>query len=293
MPKIDYIGTVPNICSNFPKDTELPLPENAYLPLTLEQLIFIHWRVKRWEISYEFSSKSISQLVTIGGGTFLQFEFSHPSKSVAYQRSGPHIQSVGVNANERNLICNFNRLIDSIGFGLSGADLPLFTGSQSLSISSTESQTFDPPDGEEPFNFNHSRGSYGETLFAYSPNFSAARKIDTTYYMPYTVGILLDITNSTTDNLLFDEQSQKDTIEQGSTMDGAQPPIGGFLTTNPEGSYSSSAYKATIQISEEESNTIEMDLFDKTEPSAITSTRFNVDGFNGIKIKPIEYWTYS
>jgi hypothetical protein len=297
MATVRHLGLIPNFC--YPEQDQVTwkqiltgsevielgvAPESAYLKLTKQQVAFFFWRVKEWEVTWGWNNKSISTNVIAGVGSVnpitQTYEFSYPSASW----SKTLISTQAGALNEKNLVCgSWDGVVPAASFEFN-----------EFSITSTETFVFgDPP---ETFDADYSRNSIINRIEFYSSlftpldgvyEFDAAWVPDYEaglFYWPFTITFDLEISNQSSDNLLFDE-------EAGDTS-GALPPIRGRLTSNNLGDNSlpTSLHVAKLYLSGEVF--IEIPLFDITEPSPDTNTRFNVDGFTGITIKPKSYWPY-
>jgi hypothetical protein len=296
MATVSHLGLIPNFC--YPDQEQVTwrqifeseivelgaAPESAYLKLTKQQIDFLFWRVKEWEITWGWNSKSISSKVTFDLDPELtqDYTFSYPQASWTKTLIAPQALET---ANEKKLVCEpWYGAVPVASFGFN-----------EFSITSKEVQN--NPSPSLPENFDHSRdlivnemalsfapsaGGYGVSFdfdVAWVPNYKTGL-----FYWPFTIELNIEISNSTTDNLLFAEEED--------SIGGSLPPIVGRLTSNNlnDNSLEVSNYKAKLYLYDGEF--IEIPLFDKTEPSAKTETKFNVDGFTGIEIKPKLYWAY-
>jgi hypothetical protein len=299
MATVRHLGLIPNFC--YPEQDQVTwkqiligsevielgaAPESAYLKLTKQQVAFFFWRVKEWEVTWGWDNKSISTNVIAGVGgaepITQTYEFSYPSASWSKTLISPHMLGA---LTEKTLVCrSWNGVVPTAFFEFN-----------EFSITSTETSVFgDPP---ETFDADYSRNSIINRIEFYSsldipleggiyefdvawvPNYETGL-----FYWPFTINFDLEISNISSDNLLFDEE-----VEDTS---GALPPIRGKLTSNNLGDNSlpTSPYVAKLYLSGEDF--IEIPLFDITEPSPETNTRFNLDGFTGIDIRPKLYWPY-
>jgi len=316
MAAVRYLGLFPNECAVFPDVTELRwrrgmineqitdlgiAPQNAYIKLTKSQIAAVFWRVKEWSISWEFSAKSIeNSVITIFPAVGIRtqaFSFSYPKTENVGSFRARHL---GVEiVNEKQLVC-------------SGFENPFNGGgydNQFLSIQSIETQSFESTDPNEP---SHPPETYEwsrEVISAddvFLGNWSAFSdqevflqfdygKIGDLYYIPLTIDYIVEISSGGTDGILFDEVLEEASSPDVEEITGTLPPIGGILTSVPRGSTEEatiSEYKAYFHMPAPSSEIVEIDLYDATEPSALSNTKFNLDGFSGITIKPHEYWPY-
>lgn len=318
MADVRYLGLFANECVVFPEVTELRwrrvvvnesitdlgiAPQNAYIKLTKSQIAALFWRVKEWSISWKFSAKSIGNSVITtypdDGITITQaYSFSYPETENFGSFRAQHL-TIGV-VNEKQLVCRgFESPFNGVG-----------RANQFISIQSTETQSFENSNPNEPVDppetYDYSREVVSANNVSLG-NFSSFNdlevfldfdqgKIGDFYYLPLTIDYIAEIANATTDNILFDEE-----VEVASSGDpsyditGTLPPIGGILTSVPRGSTEEatiSEYKAYFHMPAPSSEIVEIDLYDATEPSALSNTKFNLDGFSGITIKPHEYWPY-
>jgi len=313
MASVNYLGSVNSICTTFPEVTELrwrkiasdefPViedlgiaPPNAYLPLTLEQVVFIHWRVRTWEISWDFEEININRTIVqtfpdYGVGNY-QYSFNYPKQKNSDSFLASHIPEG--TANEMQISCFSFDPFNNVG-----------VANTTLPIQSTEIQAFEVYDPETPTppneNYDHSRsvisannvvlgnwGFWGETV---SLDYG---RIGDLFYLPLTIDFIAEIADENTDRFLFAEAAEA-TPDPSGPVEGTLPPIGGRLTSVPRGetqNATTSQYKAYFHMPAPSSEIIEIDLFDATTPSPLSNTRFNVDGFDGITIKPKLYWAY-
>lgn len=308
-----YLGLFPNECETFPLVDELRwsisgegnspsdlgiAPTDAYLPLTKERAVFAFWRVKKWEIIYEIGPVNINNLVTFNIDVnaeenniiLTETNFSFPQTTVSRIVDSPHLF---INDTEKNLVCrSFNPFPANS-----------FTDTIDIAINSSNTLTFPVGGGDPEFNDN-SRNTAQESLAIQNPSFLAGveffinfdvGKKDGLFYWPFTIDLFLEIGSANTDGNIFDETAEVFyQNDPNSSFTGTLPPIVGYLTTVPRGSNPSgtlTTYKARIEF-QNENDFIELDLFDITPPSPLSNTKFNIDGFNGITIKPKEYWEY-
>jgi hypothetical protein len=309
MATVRHLGLLPNVCFPFREREQLkwrqtfleaePIdlgvaPENAYLKLTKEEAVAVFWRVKEWEVSWGFSAKSINQTITqdFGDGDFGYYahSFFYPEKNTSIIIPASHL--FDNQTSEKNLVCTSFDPITNNG------------GDNFLSISSTENQTFSDPEGNPPQDFNHSRGVISGNNFAIrifdffneqesGYDFDVAL-INDILYWPFTIDYFVEIADENNDGFLFNESGEANPDPFGA-ISGTVPRIGGVLTNVPRGSSPDpviSEYKAYFHIPNPSSKIIEFDLYDVSDTTPLSQTRFNVDGFTGITIKPKSYWPY-
>ena len=308
MSSISSLGIVPNLCETFPLVQELQwrfnpfggpaeelggAPSGAYLAMTKEQVVFSFWRVKFWDIVYSFGPINISNTVTLSFYGELEstsaFSFSVPFTEIVR----PAISRTVIN--EKMLVCHSFA-------GITSSTLPIDSdgAAGTASVSSFETMTF--PDGMgETENYDHSRNS--EPSQVGINDFSAGQEagnwefdrgqVGNLYYYPFVVSLNMEISNDSSDGLLFAESQEADPAE-GVSVTGTLPRIAARLTTFPLPNQSGplTEHKVRFQFSSE-SDVIELPLYDiETDLTPLTNTGFNLDGFSGITIRPREYWTY-
>jgi hypothetical protein len=265
-------------------------PERAYLKLTKEQAVFIYWRVKKWEVSWGWGAKSITETFIVSDDdppATLAYDFSYPAKTYSKILPPNHLTPLNIDSvNERNLVCKtwFGGVPRVIPFDVE------------LAVTSLETNNFDPILPVIDFSRNEIGNNNINIASSFLfPNqsergiaYDAAWVPDDSgeLYWPFFVGIAISISSTLSDNILFDEANQ-----------GGRPPIRGNLETNPlnedgspDNDAPSTSFNVTIEL--EGDDKIELPLFDVTEPSPLTGTRFNVDSFTGLTIKPHSYWPY-
>jgi hypothetical protein len=265
---------------------EEPAPDNAYLRLTKEQLISVFFRVKQWEVSWGFEGKNITTTVLedFGDGNTLTYNyvFSYPAKNTSFLKYlNGFVESF---TNEKNLGCNQFNFIT-----ITTTD-PL---DESLQISSTEEITFPPPDPAE--NNDYSRSSmFNNKIYisGFPPDLELANEEydigfkDGLYYWPLPIDLFMEITRGSSDGILFEEGNE--------LLTGALPAIRGDLSTDPRWNFESggiTSHKVYFHLPAPSTTILEFDLYDITQPTP-SDTRFNVDGFTGVTIKPYKYWPH-
>jgi hypothetical protein len=319
MATVRHLGLFPKTCFPYKNRNELKwrtlnldevilevdAPDEAYLIMTKDQAFFAFWRVKEWEISWGWNSKLISKTIDlnyrIDGEIYqtevLSFEFSYPLASFSKILPAPHLTEFDLlSSDEKELVCKFwsGAVPSSNIFDLN-----------TLSIfSSWTSSADDPPNsvisnGSRDTITNSvltgNASTYQQEVF-YDFDFGWVSNENGLLYWPFCVDINIVISDVTTnDGILFDEDSffGPNGLEQdGFVVEGTLPPIRGFLTTfsRPFMSTTSTSYYAKIEFPN--GTEIKLPLFDASTPSPRTNTKFNIDGFTGITIKPKSYWPY-
>jgi hypothetical protein len=308
MSSISSLGIVPNLCETFPLVQELQwrfnpfsgpaeelggAPSGAYLAMTKEQVVFSFWRVKFWDIVYSFGPINISNTVTLSlyGELFSTsvFSFSVPFTEIVRPATSRTI------INEKRLVCvSFAGLIFStlpIDSDSAVNELPLSVSSlETITLPDESTETNDWSRNSVPSQFRINDFSAG--IDAGSWEFDLGQVGDL-YYYPFVVSLNMEISNDSSDGLLFAE-SQEANPAEGESLTGTLPRIAARLTTFPLPNQSGplTEHKVRFQFSSE-SDVIELPLYDiETDLTPLTNTGFNLDGFSGITIRPREYWTY-
>jgi hypothetical protein len=322
MATVRHLGLLPNVCFPFREREQLkwrqtfleaePIdlgvaPDNAYLKLTKAQATFIYWRVKEWEVSWGWDAKAISNSIAINFGESTEtvtFDFSYAQGSFSQVFRANHLTAFDLSSGlfqENNLPCRiWDGGIPRGGFQAVGGN---------FEISSFYTSDFDPgftfggtrTIGDPTNSMTNAVGLGG--LFSFLDQ-EQGLEVDEGWvpddrgllYWPYTVDVSIMISDITTDDgILFAEDSffgPNGLENDGQIVEGTLPPIRGTLTTHPRGSALAappSPYSVDLLLND---TIIEMPLFDATDPSPRTETRFNVDGFTGVTIKPHSYWPY-
>lgn len=315
---LTYLGLFPSECSAFPQKEQLnyrivnidsgqiteegPAPATVYLPLTKYQAAFIHWRVKSWSLAFRIGPIAINKQAETEIGVYT-WNFSIPATEFFLTKSLNY-------TNEKDLICRiWQGPANNLYVGVEGDADPwgAWNGNREIEIDSTAVIEFpeaDPP--EEPENYDNSRTveiTPEVSNFTASPNYFAinqlSRRVGQTdflefdsgrnnglFYWPYLIQLNFELSNG--DLLLFTEGF------------GGELPIRGYLTTNGSETRlglgaSLSPYKVRIELSDDENDFIELDLYDLTTEmtdEGPARKTFNVAGFDGIIIRPHEYWEH-
>jgi hypothetical protein len=315
MASVRHLGLLPNRCFPFKRRedvtwrfidrdpfpvTELgTAPDNAYLKLTKAQATSIFWRVKEWSISWGWDAKEISKTFILAEADgenpapTVVFDFSYPAASFELVFPARHLFATG---DERRLACS----IWSGGVPIVIANAANLFEAGNLSITSTETNNFD---AEFPV-FTFTRDTPGGSVDTGQANSDIDQEQffdydvawvpndDGLLYWPLAISVNISITDSSSDNFLFDE-SVPSPNEQFPAGDTTLPPIGGSLRTAPRGfTEDATPTDYNVEILLPDTDSIILPLFDATDPSPRTGTKFNVDGFTGVTIKPHSYWPY-
>jgi hypothetical protein len=316
MASVTHLGLLPNVCFPFfnnrnnlryryitiepTTETDLgPAPEEAYIKLTKLQAVSLFWRVKEWEVSWGWSAGSFSKTFNVGedeegNPQTVTYNHSYPEATRSKILPARHLTQFDIaNVNEKQLVCNT----------WSGG-LPNLTGgtvmnnNDKIAVSSTETNNYDPVVSLFDFSFFEIPDfvSVGFTQSRFPPERGLDFDVgwvpndNGLLYWLYSFEISIDLNLG--GNPVFGEDNF------GEFGNGLPPPRGNLVTyfgsdpfaEVPPPAPTSTGFKVTIFLPD--GDTIEMPLLDVTEPSPITGTRFNVNGFTGITVKPHSYWPY-
>jgi len=315
MASISHLGFLPNECvyptqeqANWYREqfgiSPLDLgeaPEQAYLKIPIKDVVKIFWRVREWELIIPMGSSNIIGTVTINDteGNFLGTE----SASVSYPDSTIQelIESVGASPiipieEEKDLVCrvfgNFMRFV------------------YRPSIEVTSDVIFTSDDGEEfpsggITNVEVAVGAGGgfsggiELGFSFDTIWKGTGS-DRTLWWPVILNFGFSIPNQ---GLVFESDWDGTGDNPFEGQSGHIPPIRGYLTTLPiPENFVFSVYPEEgeepilspyiLEIHVPDSSVIEVPLYDVTPKSGISQTKFNIENFGNITLKPKSYFPY-
>jgi hypothetical protein len=278
-------------------------PEQAYLKIPIKDVVKIFWRVKEWELIIPMGSSNIVGTLTFTDteGNFSGTEsaiVSYPDSTIEeLLGSAGRVDINNPIENEEELVCN--------GF----FNFMRFAYRPSIEV--TSDVVFTSDDGEE---FPSGGITNVDVQVAAGGGFSGGIELgfsfdtiwkgtgsDRTLWWPVILNFGFSIPNQSS---VFENDWDGTGNDPHEGQSGHIPPIRGYLTTLPIpenfvfGVYPEEGEEPILspyilEIHVPDSDVIEVPLYDVTPKSGISQTKFNIENFGNITIKPKSYFEYN